>query len=66
MVLLFGATLPPVQHMGTAAALRVFVEPVTGVGPVVAFIDAARSRLDGEWSTRSWRQSWTSSHREES
>src|SRR5437764_1224934 len=48
MVLLFGSALPPVHRMGTAPALRVFVEPDAGVGPVVAFIDAARSSLDGE------------------
>src|SRR5438105_1308243 len=48
IVLLFGPALPPVHRMGTAPAVRVFVEPDSGVDPVVAFIDAARSRLDGE------------------
>ena len=47
LALLVGPTLPS-RHVLSAAPLRVFVEPDTGVGPVVTFIDAARSRLDGE------------------
>ena len=43
-----GDALLPSRHVLSAAPLRVFVEPDTGVGPVVTFIDAARSRLDGE------------------
>src|SRR5919201_4962625 len=48
IVLLCGPALPLMHRVGAAPALRVFVEPDAGVGPVVAFIDAARSRLDGE------------------
>jgi hypothetical protein len=48
IILLCGPALPPLHGVGAAPALRVFVEPDAGVGPVVAFIDAARSRLDGE------------------
>src|SRR5919199_1415749 len=47
LALLVGLTLPS-RHGLSAAPLRVFVEPDAGAGPVVAFIDAARSRLDGE------------------
>jgi hypothetical protein len=36
------------HRAGAAPALRVYVEPAAGVAPLVAFIDAARSRLDAE------------------
>src|ERR671936_570893 len=48
IILLCGPALPPLHGVGAAPALRVFVEPDAGVGPVVAFIDAARAHLDGE------------------